>query len=132
QQNERTVFTLNAVDPVPAVPVANAYVKSQTEVALSWNAPLFSNEFQVQRSTTSGSGFVDIGPAQPYTTTTYVDNTGLSIGTTYYYRVKVRSVGGSFSVVGQHAVSAEVQVVLALPMFDAISIPLSTYQTQGV
>jgi photosystem II stability/assembly factor-like uncharacterized protein len=128
-KQERVVFTLNAADPVPAAVTASAFIKTQTEISVTWSLAQFATQYQVQRSTTSGSGFVDVG--SPTNLPIYVD-TGLSAGTTYYYQVKAISVGGDFIDAAKHSTSAEVSIQLQVPLFEALSISQSDFATQGV
>jgi hypothetical protein len=79
---------------------------SSTEVRLSWtDASAAETGFSIERSTTSGSGFVGVGSAAAnatgFTDTTVVGNT------TYYYRIRATNS------VSQSDVTAEVSVLAA-------------------
>jgi hypothetical protein len=61
-------------------------------ITLNWGAATDALSYQIERSTTSGSGFSTITTTSA---TTYV-NTGLTNGTTYYYRiVSINNTGNS-------------------------------------
>lgn len=126
-REETTVYTLNAVDPAPGAPTnVGAYIKSATEVVVNWGASTFGQQYQVQRSTTPGAGFANIG--SPLTTAPflYIDNSALTVGTTYYYRVIASSFGGATTN------SAEVAVQYQVPKFSAISLVGFDFPTQGI
>lgn len=80
--------------PIPSALVATAGANS---VSLSWgasNVPDLAG-YRVYRSTTSGSGYVEVTTAL-LTTTTFV-NSGLTAGTTYYYVVRAQDTTGNIS-----------------------------------
>ena len=80
--------------PVPSALVATAAGNS---VSLSWgasNVPDLAG-YLVYRSTTSGSGYVEVTTAL-LTAPTFV-NSGLTAGTTYYYVVRARDTTGNIS-----------------------------------
>ena len=57
--------------------------------ALSWTATpdSYATGYEIWRSTTSGSGYTQIGSVTPRTTTTFTDTTVAAL-TTYYYVVR--------------------------------------------
>ena len=67
-----------------------------TKPTLTWTATAdtYATGYQVWRSTTSGSGYVQVASVTPRTTTTWTDNT-VSPLTTYYY--VVRAVANSWT-----------------------------------
>ena len=95
--NEASATTTAIPTTVPAAPSGlSATATSETSIDLSWtdNATDEAN-YVVQRSTTSGSGFVTIDDTLAANTTSYT-NSGLTALTTYYYRVyATNSVGDS-------------------------------------
>jgi fibronectin type 3 domain-containing protein len=77
----------------PQVPTGLSAVGYGTQVALSWSAALGGETYNVLRSATSGSGYIQIasGLTLPY----YTDS-GLTTGTPYYYVVQaVNELGTS-------------------------------------
>ncbi len=83
-------LTLNASDPKPDAPtnvVASIYDNTKMEVR--WTKSAFETEYVIERSTTSGSGFVQIATV-PYPQSTYLDNS-VAVNTTYFYRVRARN-----------------------------------------
>ena len=86
-------------DPIPATPPTapsglSATATSSNSIDLSWTDNASNeNNFVVQRSTTSGSGFATIATLGT-NTTSYADATGLSASTTYYYRVYATNSAG--------------------------------------
>jgi len=87
-----------AVPPAPTNLTANA---GNGQVALSWTSAAGATSYTVWRSTTSGSGYVQI--ASGILTTSYT-NTGLTNGNTYYY--VVQAVNGSGSSPNSNEASA--------------------------
>lgn len=119
-----TVYTLNAVDPAPAVPSPGAYVYSSSEVFVTWNSIAFATEYVIERSVTgSGTGFSEVNVV-PYPLTSYIDK-NLTVGTTYYYRMRARH----FKAVGNaelaSANSAEVAVQLGPTLYRPIETDLN-------
>lgn len=124
---ETTTFQLNAVDPPPAAPTnVSAYIKTANEIVVTWANAEFAQQYQLQRSTTSGSGFVDIGAPTNGQTLLQIDNNAFTTGTTYYYRVIAMGSGGS------SAPSAEAIVNFQTPLFDAVSLTGFDESSQGV
>lgn len=128
QRNETTVYTLNASDPVPAAPLnLAAIVFLPGTVLLNWASGTFTLQFEVERSTTSGSGFTKIADVT-FPTISYKDlDPTLVAGTTYYYRVLAKNATGSSGY------SAEVSIIprsnyLFLP-FD--NLPSRTFFRTG-
>jgi fibronectin type 3 domain-containing protein len=68
----------------PPVPGAITATPGDAQVGLSWGASAGATSYSVSRTTTSGATPSAI--ASP-TVTSYTDSTGLTNGTTYYYRV---------------------------------------------
>jgi fibronectin type 3 domain-containing protein len=74
----------------PAAPTGLTAAPGDAQVTLSWTASTGATSYNVKRATVSGGPYTTV--ASP-TTTTYTD-TGLTNGTTYYYVVTARNVGG--------------------------------------
>ena len=82
-------LTLQTTDPPPSAPTTvNAYNLTSTSIEINWLAGNYDKTYVVERSTSPSSGFVPVGTTVTYPTTKLIDNTGLVLGTTYYYRVK--------------------------------------------
>lgn len=127
-RSETTVFTLNPTDPPPGPPGnVGAYIKSNNEVVINWSAGQFAQTYQVQRSTTPGSGFVDIGSPITAAPFLFIDNSTLTPGTTYYYRIRATSFGNPTPTN-----SAEVSLAYQTPRFNAISLVGFDFPTQGI
>ena len=90
--NEATATTL----PLPPVIPSNviAIATSSSEIMLTWSDSS-DNEtgFQVERSTSTGTGFAQI--ATPSANTTAFTNNGLTQNTMYFYRVRAVNAGGN-------------------------------------
>ncbi|NBW34245.1 MAG: hypothetical protein EBR30_04350 [Cytophagia bacterium] len=126
-REETTVYTLNSVDPAPtAPPNVGAYIKNTNEVVVTWGGSLYAQQYQVQRSTTPGTGFVNIGTPLTTAPFLYLDNSTLTVGTTYYYRIVATSFGGATTN------SSEVSVPYQTPRFNAISLVGYDFPTQGI
>ena len=97
---DQTAFTVSDTKST-AIPPAGptdliATIISGGRVALSWTSNS-NNEtgFEIERSTTSGSGFANIATVGPKTIT-YIDST-VVVGTIYYYRVRAVNSNGNSS-----------------------------------
>jgi len=78
----------------PAAPTGLTAVPGNAQVSLSWNSSSQATSYNVYRSTTSG-GEGSTAIASGITTTNFT-NSGLTNGTTYYYKVAaVNSIGTS-------------------------------------
>ena len=78
---------------VPAAPTGLTATAGNTQVALSWAASSGATSYSVFRGTTAG-GESTTAVATGITTTSYT-NTGLTNGTTYYYKVTAVNTTGS-------------------------------------
>ena len=80
---------------VPQNPTA--YQRAATGISVNWteadNGPGALGGFTIQRSS-DGTTFTTVGTAGP-TATTFLDNTGLTVGTTYTYKVIANALAGS-------------------------------------
>ncbi len=88
-------LAVTTLQPPPSAPSAlSATPFSATRIDLSWTDNA-SNEsgYRIERSTTSGSGFSQVGTAAADATS--FSDTGLSGETTYYYRVYAYNTGGN-------------------------------------
>lgn len=95
-QGTDDLFRIPLLD-LPAAPSGlSATTASTSQINLSWNSVSGTGTvtYTVQRSTSSGSGFSNV--ATGLTGTTY-NNTGLSQGTRYYYRVQAVDDNGAGS-----------------------------------
>ena len=79
-----SVVELNPGNGPPTMPANLVATGSNTTVALTWSASGGAISYTINRSLTSGSGYVPV--ATGVTATSYLD-TGLVDGTTYYYVV---------------------------------------------
>jgi fibronectin type 3 domain-containing protein len=91
------VASATTAAPPPALPGAPgslaATAVDTSRISLSWSASTgVVHGYHIERSTTSGSGFVALDTV-PAGQTSY-QNTGLASNTTYYYRVRARNVSG--------------------------------------
>ena len=73
---------ISAISP-PSAPTGLSAAPGDAQVALSWNASSGATNYHVKRSTTSGSGYINIATNASLAFT----NTGLSDGTLYYFVV---------------------------------------------
>ncbi len=96
--SDAAATTLSAIQSgisvVPAAPLSlAASVLSTTGITLSWTGAAGATGYTIQRSTVSTGGWATIGTTAAGTIT-YTDS-GLSSGTTYYYRVQANGGAGS-------------------------------------
>ncbi|MEX1238664.1 MAG: FG-GAP-like repeat-containing protein, partial [Cyclobacteriaceae bacterium] len=91
--NTETIsLTVNPTDPIPVKPASLvAYVVSNTSIEVKWTAAYYEKSYVLERSLSAGSGFSQIAIVD-YPQTTYTDSDpALSLGTTYYYRMRARN-----------------------------------------
>jgi len=102
-----TADTLNPPTNLACAGLPSCTVTFLTKPMLTWTATpdTYATGYQVWRSTTSGSGYVQVASVTPRTTTTWTDST-VSPLTTYYY--VVRAVANSWTSVFTSQVQATV------------------------
>jgi fibronectin type 3 domain-containing protein len=100
------IFGDGSVTNAPAAPTGLNATPGNTQVALSWTAVSGATSYHVWRSTTSGSGYVNIATTA---SSTYTD-TGLVSSTTYYYVVS------ALNFIGESTNSAEASATPSLPL----------------
>ncbi len=87
--------TQSGITVSPAAPLnLTAAAVSTSGINLTWTRATGATGYTIQRSTVSTGGWATIGTTAAGTTT-YSDTTGLSAGTTYYYRVQATGGAGS-------------------------------------
>jgi fibronectin type 3 domain-containing protein len=104
--------------PVTSAPTNLAAQAANSAVGLSWTASPIATNYNVKRSTTSGSGYVTISSP---TGTSYIDPTSVN-GTTYYYVVSAVDGGGE---------SANSSQVNATPQAAIASAPIGLSISPG-
>jgi len=74
---------------LPALSGVTATANSESSITVSWLSIIDATDYCIYRSTTADANFgIDFGTFGPYiSATTSYTNTGLSSGTTYYYKV---------------------------------------------
>ncbi|MBY0435404.1 MAG: FG-GAP-like repeat-containing protein, partial [Cyclobacteriaceae bacterium] len=113
-----TTYVLNASDPIPAATTLTASIYSNTEVFLSWFTSSFATSYDLERSTTSGSGFALVGTIN-YPSTSFLDG-NLTAGQTYYYRIRSKNAAGSSANSAEVSVTPTTSTVFR-PLVNAIS-----------
>ena len=78
--------------PPPANPINLTATAGNAQIVLNWSASNGAASYKVKRSTTNGGPYTTLAPT--VTAKTYTD-TGLTNGTTYYYRVYAVNAGGN-------------------------------------
>jgi hypothetical protein len=114
----------------PAAPTAlTVSTVSSTTVTLGWtDASVNETGFQIERSTTSGSGYSLITTTAA-NAVSYTDN-GLTPGTTYYYRIRSVNAGGT-SVYTSEITATTVSATPTAPSGLAVSATTATAITLG-
>lgn len=110
---QKVLLNITAAPPAPTSVTARPGDK---QVSLSWTASSGSSVtgYNVYRSTTSGSGYVQVNPSS-VTGTTYTDPS-LTDGTTYYYVVT------AISTQGESSYSNEASATPTVPRFQITNI----------
>jgi fibronectin type 3 domain-containing protein len=85
------VQNFNGFPPVPAAPTGVSAIGGSGKVTLFWNATSGATSYKVRRSTTSGTGYVDVNTVSG---TSYPDMP-LVGGVTYYYVIAAVNSNGS-------------------------------------
>lgn len=126
---EQTItLTLQANDPAPAVPTnLQAYALSNSSMEISWTAGDYDKKYYIERSLNNAT-FTQIGTVN-YPTTRFVDNSALTEGTTYYYRVKSENSNGSPL---QSTFSPSKSVVFKKPTLIVTATTLSEFVTASI
>ena len=84
--------TQSGITVAPAAPInLTAATSLSTQINLSWMAAAGATGYNIQRSPNGATGWTQISTTAGNTTT--YQNTGLSAGTTYYYRVQATGGG---------------------------------------
>jgi fibronectin type 3 domain-containing protein len=106
---------------VPGAPTGLTATPGDNQVALNWNAPSAGSptSYNVKRSTTSGSGYVEITTPGAQTTTSYTDTTAVN-GTTYYYVVSAVNAIGE----GADSAQADATPVLYAGVYEPFDYPI--------
>ncbi len=79
--------TQSGITVAPAAPInLTASAVSSSRINLSWTGSSGATGYIIQQSLSGTTGFTQVGTTSGGTSTTF-DQTGLSAGTTYYYRV---------------------------------------------
>lgn len=96
QGTTATTPTLPAAATVYVLPkpVLTSNAKTGTSVTLNWDAQDAATSYTVSRSTKSGSGYTQVYKGSDASFT----DTGLSLGTKYYYILSYETAGGGASV----------------------------------
>ncbi len=89
-----SLITVGGTPPAPSSPTGLTAVAGNEQVALAWTAVNGATSYNIKRSTTSGSGYTQVGLSA---TASFTDS-GLTNGTTYFYVVEaVNSAGTSLA-----------------------------------
>lgn len=104
----------NLSDPPPVAPAGlSAYNYSNNSIELKWQSTGFENKFYIERKLGAGGVYAQVGTVD-YPAVSFIDNTGLVTGQTYFYRVK--SENGNV-VPDASPYSNEIQIVFQKPNF---------------
>jgi hypothetical protein len=122
-KTETVNLTLNTNDPAPAAPVIRAYVLSNNSIEVNWPTGAYQKTYIVERATGTPTVFAQVGTVD-YPAKKFVDNTGLTPGTTYFYRVKARN-GNAAPL--ESAYSGNTSIVFNTPKFVVPANSLTSY-----
>ncbi|NOV01767.1 fibronectin type III domain-containing protein [Paenibacillus planticolens] len=110
------------VDPAPASPTGLTAAPGDAQVALAWTAVNGATSYNIKRSTTSGSGYTQVGTSLA---ASYTDS-GLTNGTTYYYVVEAVNSAGTSPASAQVSETPTAPATITIP-----SVTESVYATGG-
>lgn len=127
-KTETITLTLNATDPAPTKPTGLfAYVISNSSTEVRWSSGFYEASYVLERSENASSGFVEIATIN-YPETSFVDNSGLVDGTTYYYRIK--SLNGN-TTPDSSPYSDAVSVLFTKPNFVVADNAITDYKASA-
>lgn len=109
--------TPQATATIPAVPAGLMATAGDTTVSLTWTAVSGATSYHVKRSTTNGSGYVQVSAP----TSASFGDTGLTDGTTYYYVVSAVNSAGE---------SANSSQASATPVATAVNVTITVDPTK--
>lgn len=119
-----TVYTLNPTDPIPTSPTIEIYNYSGTETLINWNQVNFATNFILERATAPGGPFVEVANLA-YPTVFYLDK-NLTLGSTYYYRLKASNSAGISPPSSVKSIT--LQIALFRPVENDISLNFENQQ----
>jgi hypothetical protein len=113
QESVGATITADVLDPPTGlicnggITVCDAGLSSRPTLAWTATSDPYATGYLVFRSTTSGSGYTQIGTVSGRTTTTFTDTTnGLVVASTYYY--VVRAASASWTSVNSNQVAVTI------------------------
>ena len=96
--------TPTAAPQPPATPTNLTAIAGNAQITLSWNAVAGATSYNVLRSTTAGGETTGSAIQQAATSNSFIDNSNLTNGTTYFYQVQaVNSTNGLTSNLSNEA-----------------------------
>ncbi len=107
---------------VPEAPVLGFDGAEQTTADISWNAPAFTENFELELSTVPDFALL-IGGYEPKAVSKTVLSdaiTGLTVGTQYYARIRALNVNSTSSA---YSTTLNILTKPATPVLDAIALP---------
>jgi subtilase family serine protease len=103
--------------PAPGIPGSVTATAGNAQVTLNWTVVSLAASYNVERSTTSGSGYATVGsPTSP----TYVDGS-LTNGTAYYYVVTAVNASGTSSASSQASATPQISAPSAPSTLTAVA-----------
>jgi len=112
---------VKSAKPIPKAPTIKVTNVNESKLKLTWSKVSGANGYVIQRSTKKDSGYKTIKTITKGSTVTYT-NSKLSLGKTYYYRVRAyRTVGGQ-KVYSNYSGKKSLQVKLKKPVIKNLKV----------
>ncbi len=102
---------------------------TQTSISLTWDKIDGASGYQIYRATSKSGTYKLVKTITDGSTTTY-KNTGLTLGKTYYYKVRAYTKSGTKKTYGSYSTVKSVRLTYSKPKYT-VYVPTSISQSKG-